>query len=72
MSCLVLQENNKQVTMQPEAEEAGGYVLIKEGSGKDAQSISFRIISTNTESIRVGMVLPDILLKNTNYCLERI
>ena len=55
--------------MHEQATESGGYVLVSEGSGKERQCISLRIIDTNTESIRVGMILPDILLKNTNYVL---
>lgn len=55
--------------MDEAAEESGGYALVQQGNGNEAQAISFKIISTNTDSIRVGMVLPDVLLKNTSYFL---
>ena len=43
--------------------ETGGYVMVKEGQGLEQQSISFRIVSSSSDCISVGLGHPEILKK---------
>ena len=58
--------NKKAVTINADAYETGGYVLVGEGQGVGHQAIAFKINGNSSGCVSVGMGLSDVI-KSKQY-----